>query len=197
MDMTAQHIVSELKRKAIPEGKISENTDSGYDGGKGVDIPSYSGDNRNGKTFSPTELKGIHHKIIHMHCHGMKNIDIADHLNCSAAMVGYTINSQVGKQQIQIIRAGLDAEFIQVQRHLQELAPLAVLTTGSIMLDENENGNTRLKASENIMKATGHMNDGQASSVHITVDDLNEIKRKAKNNMNTVSEAEIIEENDV
>ena len=158
-------------------------------------LRSYQG--KDGKRFQPAELKGIHHKIIRMHCQGMTNIEIADHLNITPVTVSYTINSQIGKQQIAVYQASLSASFIETQRHLQELAPIAVLALGDVMIDPGESGSNKIKAALGVLDRTGHGSAVTVNHAQISADDIADIKRLAKMGSNVVvQDAEFTEEDD-
>lgn len=140
-------------------------------------LPSYSGDD--GKSWEIKELRGLHHTIIRLHCSGMGNKDIADQLGITPQTVSNTINSQIGKQQIAIMQASLDASFIETQRHLNELAPLAVLALGSLIIDKDEPGAVKVRAAKEVLDRTGHSGVQKHLHAHVTSDEIAAIKERA------------------
>jgi predicted transcriptional regulator len=96
---------------------------------------------RNGerRTFEVQKMWNSHHEITRLALLGMKQADIARHLKISEAMVSYTLNSEVVKERLAIMKGARDAETVDLARDILELAPLAIKIYEKL-LEEGVNG---------------------------------------------------------
>jgi hypothetical protein len=91
------------------------------------------------KTFEVQTLWNSHHEIVRLALLGMKSSDIARHLKVSEAMVSYTLNSEIVKEKLALMRGARDAKTIDIARDILELAPMAVKIYEKL-LQEGNNG---------------------------------------------------------
>ena len=96
---------------------------------------------RNGerKTFEVQKMWDSHHEIVRLAIIGVKQVDIARKLQISEAMVSYTLNSEVVKEKLAIMRGARDAKTVDLARDILELAPRAIKIYEKL-LDEGVNG---------------------------------------------------------
>jgi len=96
---------------------------------------------RNGerKTFEVQKMWNSHHEITRLALLGMKQADIARKLQISEAMVSYTLNSEVVKERLAVMRGARDARTVDLARDILELAPRAIKIYEKL-LDEGVNG---------------------------------------------------------
>ena len=96
---------------------------------------------RNGerKTFEVQKMWDSHHEIVRLAILGVKQVDIARKLQISEAMVSYTLNSEVVKEKLAIMRGARDAKTVDLARDILELAPRAIKIYEKL-LDEGVNG---------------------------------------------------------
>lgn len=160
-------------------------------------------DNTNRRTFEVRELWNTHREVLRLASLGMKNVDIAKKLNVSSAMVGYTLNSPVAKQQMELLQGARDADTADLQKEIREKAPKALKLLEQIIdgeagtLGELASPSLRAKTAENWLSRAGyptnkpdlHLHQHQ----HFTADEINEIKKRARSN-GIIVEGEVVED---
>jgi len=121
----------------------------------------------------------IHHRIMQLALIGMKQGDIARELGVSGTMVSYTLNSEVVKRQMAVMRGAADAEALDIAIEIRRLAPIAVKKLEELMNSENER--IKLDTAKDVLDRAGY---GAAKrldiSHHLTADDIEQIKERAK-----------------
>jgi hypothetical protein len=176
---------------------------------KGVD---YSDRNRvNDKRFKPPEIKRtwqvskvweLHDEIKRRILLGQKNKVIAEALGCSPQTVSNVRNSPVIQDQLAIMRGARDASTIDIARDIQEFAPKALELLKSVVEGKGsgQDASIALRAREanNFLDRSGHsaVRKHDVRGVHavLTIDDIEDIKRRAKEAKGPVIEAEFTTE---
>lgn len=176
----------------VPFDKMYQDIMSATEKNKST-LPDNQGSN---KDWELSRLKGIHFKIVRMHVAGMRNTEIADQLGITSATVTNCLNSDLGRQQVAIIQATQTGTFMETQTHLEELAPVAVITLGNVLLDSGAKHADKIRAADSILDRTGFKTPDRSVHTHLTLDDLEDIKKKARSN-NILAEAEDIEVEEV
>lgn len=74
-------------------------------------------------SFCLTELQALHHQIIRLKLTGMKHVDIAQSLGCTAVTVGYTVNSSLGKSKLAIMSGEKDSDAKDFRAEINQLLP--------------------------------------------------------------------------
>lgn len=168
-----------------------------YDYGNRYADPNRSDARRNGDNkssvkghYQMAQMYEKHHEIARMILLGMKNVDIAKELGCSAQLVSNVRNSPVVKEKLALMVAVRDSEAIDLSREIADLAPIALMRvkeaieTGKVF-DKEVPVTTLLKEANGVLdrelgKATQTINTKNLHA-HFTIDDINEIKAKARN----------------
>lgn len=130
---------------------------------------------------------------------GEKHVAIAKDMNVTPAMVSYTANSHLVKQEMAKLMAARDGITVDIATHIQELQPLALQSVVEAMVsveatqaDKGRLGLALLDRGGNSpIKRTINMNGT------LTKDDIEKIKKRGralleKTQSNGVEEAEVI-----
>ena len=133
-------------------------------------------------TYQLQKLRGIHHMILRMSAQGMTGVDIAATLGCTEVMVSYTINSELGKQKLEILHGQADITSLDIMGEFAALAPVAVEVVEEILVNPSAKDSDRLNAADKILSAAGFLkrNNVDVSLNLTTGDDLREAKLKAR-----------------
>jgi len=157
----------------------------------------------------PYQIKNLwenHHEILNLALLGWRPVDIAARLKCSVTLVGDTINSDLGRQKLAIMRAARDADTLDVAKEIQELVPKAFDIYKKILKEETPGGEP-LAVPLSLQKATadtivkdlaGHEAPKKSVVAHLTTDEIDTIKErgraiKAARESGAIVEAEIAE----
>lgn len=134
------------------------------------------------KQYQIEQMWEVHHEICRLTLIGMKQIDIANHLNVSPAMVSYVLRSPIVKNQLANMSASRNVEAMDIDAEIKALAPAAVKVMEELM--DSELPNVRLKAAQDVLDRAGHAAirtiRTENSHVHFTPDEIMEIKNRAK-----------------
>lgn len=151
------------------------------------------------------KLREIHHLILRLAALGtLTNKEIADAVGRTEAMVGYTINSELGQQKLAVLRGEADFSIIDVIAQFEESAPLAAEYLEQVVLSPTEKTSDRIRAAENILGGAGY---GKRERVDIyqhgvTDDEIEEARKRAREKGRSAGivvdyeDAKVIEETD-
>lgn len=144
-------------------------------------VRGYNGPSGNGQ-YNLQNLRGKHRIIIRMHISGLKNLEIADSLGISEAMVSYTLNSPLARQQMAILQGQADLTSIDVLQEAMGLAPVAMEVYEQIMLSPGAKDSDRKSAADSVMEIAGHRGRRTVDVNHrvVTDDYILEAKRRAR-----------------
>ena len=124
----------------------------------------------------------IHKEIARRVFVGQTNIDIAQELNVTPAMVGYTRNSPIVKRQLDEMGAARDIDCVDVAKRIEELAPYALDTLEALLASDHEA--MQFKVATDLLDRAGHGAvkniNLRSSNLHLTADDLSDIKSRAR-----------------
>jgi len=145
-----------------------------------------------------------HHEILNLALLGWGPKAIADRLNCAVSTVSDTVNCDLGRQKLAIMRAARDANTIDVAKEIQRLVPQAYKIYSDILFKEGvgENVSVALQktTADTIVKdLAGHEAPKKMLHAHLTIDQVESLKergraiRAAKEN-GMVEEGEIVDE---
>jgi hypothetical protein len=142
------------------------------------------------RTFEVDKMWEIHREISRLLLLGFKNTEIAERLNVSPAMISYTRNSQVVKDQIGLMEGARDADIIDLSKEIRIKAPKALKLLEQIIDEEpgtiGELASPALKAqtAEKWLNRAGYPEQKQGNNMHLhayyTAQDLEEIKKRAR-----------------
>jgi len=123
-----------------------------------------------------------HREILRLAVTGMKHVDIASHLGITPVMVSYTLNSPIAKREIENLRAARDLDAVDVAKRIQEIAPIALQTLEDLLCGGTET--TKFRTATDLLDRAGHAAvhtlRTESISVHLTRDDIDDIKNRAK-----------------
>ncbi|MCK5607056.1 helix-turn-helix domain-containing protein [Candidatus Pacearchaeota archaeon] len=85
------------------------------------------------KTYNIQKLWQHNHEILNMSLLGWKPKAIATHLGITTQTVSNTINSDLGKQKLAIMRQGRDADVFDAQARIDNMLPDALLVYENII----------------------------------------------------------------
>lgn len=151
------------------------------------------------RKYNIEELQAKHHSIMQLHIFGFKQEDIASALQIDRRTVSETLNSDIGKRQLDLIKASIDKKTIDVSQRLSDLVPSAVKIYEEILNEGKLNGmvvdakTIRTVAKEILAAHVDKMDPkkGAVAPINVfTVNDLNDIKRIALEKSNRNKEVE-------
>lgn len=137
------------------------------------------------RTFRVGQLWEVHHEVVRRLALGEKGSDIAESLGVSKAMVSYTKNSKLARDKIDIMRAAMDADTVDVGIRIQEIAPKALEVLEGIIQGSGEYKEASLALRARY--ADKHLDRAGYSPVkklavatqHLTKEDIEKIKERA------------------
>ncbi len=139
------------------------------------------------KTFEVKEMWDKHLEISRLLLLGMSGRDIAEQLGVTEVMVSYTKNSRVVKDRLAIMRSARDADTIDLAKRINDFGPTCLNLLEDIIKGKGEgvdaNLGMRAKYADKHLGRMGHgeIKKLQQASVHLTPDEIEEIKDRAKN----------------
>lgn len=139
------------------------------------------------------KMKQIHHEIALLAITGKKRKDIANTLGVTPQMVTYTLQSELVQRKLRLLRGARDAEALDVQGRVRELAPLALDELEQILINPNTENREKRMIAQDILDRAGHGAIQKHADVSdkLTTEDLDDIKKLARENGMVVSNADI------
>jgi DNA-binding CsgD family transcriptional regulator len=123
-----------------------------------------------------------HREIMRLLVAGMHHVDIARELGVTPATISNVMNSAICKRQMNLMRDARDLDAVDVSKRIQEIAPVALQTLEELLCTGNDN--VKLKTATDLLDRAGHAAvktlRTESLSVHLTADDIAEIKSRAK-----------------
>ena len=140
--------------------------------------------NPEGRKYQIKSIWDLHHEIMRLAVLGWKSTEIAQQLGCTPETVSNTLGSELVKRQLEVMRGARDSDTIDVLEEIKRLAPTALETIKGVMEDINSGARTRLTAAIDIMDRAGYaapkVIEGRFTNVHLTVEEIEDIKRRAQ-----------------
>jgi hypothetical protein len=140
------------------------------------------------RVWNVSTLSDFHKEVLRLVSVGMSNVDIAEQLSCSAQAVSNIRNSPVSKEHLEKLSGARDADTVDINDRINELAPRALELLENIIngTGEGEKASISLRAKEAnaLLDRAGFSPvrklSSQGLSMHLTVDDIERIKERAK-----------------
>jgi hypothetical protein len=132
-------------------------------------------------TYEPQKLNATHREILRLVSLGYKGTMISKMLGCTPQTVYNIKNSPLGQALLDEIQEARTGSVKDVQKRLQEASPLAAEIVVDIMQEGKKESN-KLKSALKVLEMTGHK-PGETHNhnhLHMTKDDLNEIKGRVQ-----------------
>lgn len=155
--------------------------------------------NRDTGYYELKKMKQIHHEIAMLALLGKSQREIAQALDVTAQMVGYTLDSRIVQDKLDVLRKERDDDYTDIQKRIRELQPLALDEIEHLLINPNTDAKEKRLIAQDLLDRGGNQ------AVDVTADasdimstkDINEIKQRAKKGgfmVEDVEEAEVIEE---
>lgn len=124
-----------------------------------------------------------HHEIVRRLVLGQKAVDIAKDLNIHPQTVSNVRNSPLVKAQIAKLQSERNESAATISERIKEISAEAVDVLEQAMSDADSPWNVRVSAAKDILDRAGHAPVQRRESVtaHLTLDEINAIKARAKN----------------
>ena len=128
----------------------------------------------------------IHNEIIRLTAVGMRQVDIAAQLGVTAAMVSYTLNSDIARARLAELRGMRDAEAVDVGKQIKEAEVKCLQTLKDLRDGIDTPAAIRAKICFGILDRGDHPPTQriQGTMMHgiFSLQDIEEIKRRALEN---------------
>ena len=139
-----------------------------------------------GRRYQIQNLWDIHHEIIRLAVLGMKHVDIARDLGITAVTVSTCLNSEVGRRQLALMRGARDADTVDLSIEIRKRAPQAFKLLQEYMENEDFDPKQRIAIAMDTMDRAGFgapkIIEGRMIHAHLTADEIETIKRTAREN---------------
>lgn len=150
------------------------------------------------ESYEPKKLNARHREIIRLHALGYKGTEIAHTVGCTPQLVYMVVNSPMGEAFLAEIESARTDSVEDVRERLKEMSPLAA----EVFLDIMNNGvkeHNRLKAAKTVLEMSGHRKNDSVNHnhIHLTKEDIDDIKKEHKGGPKVVEEteeAEVVED---
>lgn len=153
--------------------------------------------NTGGRKYQIQKLWDIHYEICRLALLGWNPKEIADRLGVSSAMVSYTINSELVRRRLEVMRGARDAEALDLSIEIKRFAPEAFETLQKIMRTSDSEKNKIVIAMDTLDRAgyaPPKIVEGRFLHAHFTAEEIEEMKKRAKESGQVV-EGELAESN--
>ena len=131
------------------------------------------------------EMTELHHEICRMILLGMKNVDIAQKLNCTPQTVSNVRNSPIAKHRLRELSGVRDAVAVNFAAEVQQRAARAFEILDEVLMDETGEVPLmmRVKEANNILDRVERVEGiGQRNlhiHAHLTADEIANLKQRA------------------
>ena len=152
----------------------------------------------NGRKYQIQTIWDTHHEICRLALLGMKHVEIASTLGVTPATVSYTLNSELVKKQLMIMRGARDASSVDVAKRIQEMLPEALEVLDTILKNENASASVRTNIAQDLLDRGGHgapkVIETRGFMAHLSGEDIERIKQRAKESGKLASGDEVDKE---
>jgi len=132
------------------------------------------------KTYDIKQLWQRNHEILRMALIGMKSTEIADVLRIHPKTVSMTINSELGRKKLSVMRQERDESIIDVAKKVAEMYPAAMKVYESILDGTCKSKLMKETADTLVMDIGGHRAALKTESalLHLTPSDIEDFKKR-------------------
>ena len=140
------------------------------------------------RTWQVSKIWDSHEEIIRRLTLGQKNTEIAQNMGISSAQVSNVRNSPIIQDKLAIMQGARDAYTLDIAKDIREFAPKALEVLKAIVNGDDSSGlpvGPALKArvASDLLDRAGYAPvrnvNVQSAHVHLTRDDIEELKRRA------------------
>jgi hypothetical protein len=104
------------------------------------------------RKYDLPRLQALHHEILRLKLSGMKNVDIAERLNCDAQVVSYTVNSTIGKNKLAMMNSMRDEDAVEFSKAVEEMLPSCLKIYKDILTGEKVDIRLKKQTADTIVK---------------------------------------------
>jgi hypothetical protein len=156
--------------------------------------------NGEGRKYQAQSLWNLHHEILRLAVLGTKHVDIAKELNITPATVSNCLNGELGRKQLAIMRGARDAETIDVAIEIRRNAPKAYQVLMEYLENPDFDPRQRITIAMDQLDRAGYaapkVIETRGTHLHLTPDDIRDIKQRAQDNNMAIDVPLIEESND-
>lgn len=134
--------------------------------------------------YEPQALNTRHRLIIQMHVQGYQHKEIAQRLGITEPVVRYTLESEIGREQVQAMMEAGDVEAVNVREEISRLAPVALRVLEDVVNGDEPTASVslRVKTAQDLLDRAGHGAVHRVDAEHRFgyLNELEKIKDRAK-----------------
>ena len=136
------------------------------------------------KSYDIQRLWGQQKEILRLVASGLyNNKEVAEILGCTPQTISNIINSELGKQTLEIIEGAADADTVDLMVKIRALAPIALAVQEEMMLDEATSKGLKNKVADKMLDRAGYTpiskNLNLNMNAGLTGEDIEAIKKRA------------------
>lgn len=140
--------------------------------------------NEEGRKYQIQQLWQRQHEMLGLALLGAEEKEIAEILDVTTATVSNCINSEIGKQQLAIMRGARDADTIDISKEIRSHAPKALqVLVGLLEGPEQGAEHSRISIAKDILDRAGYGAPkyvyGQFAHAYLSAGDIDELKERA------------------
>ena len=137
----------------------------------------------NRKTHNVKQLWQRTHEILNLGLRGLKQVEIAEILNITPQTVSNTLNSDLGRQKLSVMRKSRDEKAIEVTERIADLTDQALNVYEELFKGENVSDETKRKAADTVtLELSGYRVPTRIQSQRLssvaTLEEIEEFKRR-------------------
>ena len=132
------------------------------------------------KTYDIKQLWQRNHEILRMALIGMKAPQIADILMIHPQTVSNTINSELGRKKLSVMRSDRDEDIVNIAKDVAKMYPAALQTYKDILNGTCKSKLMKETADTLVMDIGGHRAalKTESAALHLTLSDIEEFKKR-------------------
>jgi len=135
------------------------------------------------KTYDIKQLWQRNHEILQMTLVGMKPKDIAKILDIHPQTVSNTVNSELGREKLSLMRQERDNGVVDVAREVAEMLPKALGIYNSILEGDEKISKMQKETADTLVMDIGGYRaptkvQSESAHLHLTKDDVEEFKKR-------------------
>ncbi|MCK4821934.1 hypothetical protein KA005_39585 [bacterium] len=132
------------------------------------------------KTYDIKQLWQRNHEILRMALIGMKSVDIAKVLNISPVTVSSTMNSELGREKLSLMREKRDGDVIDVAKEVTKMLPQALEIYQGVLDGSVTSPLQKATADTLVLDISGNRAPARTESAHLylTPKDVEEFKER-------------------
>jgi DNA-binding transcriptional MerR regulator len=142
------------------------------------------------------EIQQHHRRILELRALGLQISDIAREVGMTPQQVGNVVNSPISRKRLSEMQSAQEQRSIEARGRLQEMMPRAIEVLNDILEDPEQiiPIHTRLKAATEVLSRGGvgpeSVIKGEVIHAHLTLDEIEQIKARAKETLGQIRMAE-------